>query len=79
MKRHFEVMYWGYNSSDGTELTTLHRTVTVPDDTMKALMSGSKTEMYHFIVEDGQLWLLPASLLCEVIESDDYWAIKERP
>lgn len=72
MKRHFEVMYWGYNTYDGTDLTELRRTVTIPEDTLKILMSGVKTEMYHFIVEDGLLWLLPAGMLCEIRELEEY-------
>lgn len=72
MGRHYEVMYWGYNDADGTEMTELRRAVTIPTETMQVLMSGMKVSVYHFIVEDGTMWLLPARLLCEIRELLDF-------
>lgn len=72
MGRHFEVMYWGYNSDDGNTMTELRRAVTIPEETMAKLTAGTKTATYCFICDDGQLWVLPAKLFCELRELTEF-------
>lgn len=73
MGRHFEVMYWGHNPDDETELTELRRAVTIPDETIAALKSGfAYSRMLYFICDDGEAWFLPARLLCEIREVNGF-------
>lgn len=68
MGRHFEVMYWGYNNDDAIQMTELRRAVTIPPKTMDSLTDGKHVDNYTFICDDGELWILPRKLFCELRE-----------
>ena len=56
----FKLQYWGTSDCLQTEPTVVTMEVTVPDETMAALLDSKPRNAYQFVKSDGELFILDA-------------------